>query len=70
MIKGTFTMHGASKELEIKANIEKVNGSYTVSGTFEATVKDYNIKIPPLLKGNIAKIISVKFNFEYTAYES
>jgi len=70
MIKGVFTMHGASKELEIKATIEKVNGKFTVSGTFEATVKDYNIKIPPLLKGNIAKIITVNFNFEYATYES
>ncbi|NAS10707.1 YceI family protein [Poritiphilus flavus] len=70
MVKGTFSMHGVSKELEIKTKIEKVQGKYILSGTFEAFVKDYDIKVPPLLAGNIAKTISVDFRFEYQPYES
>ena len=62
-------MHGVTKELEIKTKIENLGGKYTLSGTFEAYVKDYNIKIPPLLAGNIAKTISVDFRFEYEPYE-
>ena len=70
IIKGVFSMHGATKELEIKVKIDKVQEKFKLSGTFEAQVDDYNIKIPSLLKGNIAKTISVKFNFEYESYEN
>ncbi len=69
MVKGNFSMHGSDKELEIKVKIEKQNCVFTISGSFEAEVEDYDIKIPPLLRGNIAKIINVDFKFEYEAYE-
>lgn len=70
MVKGIFSMHGVSKELEIKTKIERIEGAYVLTGTFEAFVKDYDIKIPPLLAGNIAKTISIDFRFEYQPYES
>ncbi|MDB2606226.1 YceI family protein [Zobellia sp.] len=69
IIKGTFSMHGVSKEFEIKAKIDNTEDTYVLTGTFEAFVKDYNIKIPPLLAGNIAKTISIDFRFEYQPYE-
>ena len=69
IVKGTFSMHGVTKELEIKARIERANNNYTVSGTFEAVVDDYEIKIPPLLAGNIAKTVSVDFRLECLPYE-
>lgn len=70
MIKGTFSMHGVSKALEIKTKIEYNDGIYILSGTFETMVQDYNINIPPLLAGNIAKSIEVNFKFEYQPYEN
>jgi len=70
MIKGDFSMHGVTKELEIKTKILYQNGKYMLTGTFETNVKDYNIKIPPLLAGNIAKSIEVSFKFEYEPYEN
>lgn len=69
IVKGVFSMHGVSKELEIKAKIEHIKENYIISGTFEAVVKDYEIKIPPLLAGNIAKTVSVDFRFECLPYE-
>ncbi|WP_238718876.1 YceI family protein [Pelagihabitans pacificus] len=69
MAKGVFTMHGVSKSLEIKVKIENNTSGYVVSGSFETYVKDYDINIPPLLAGNIAKSISVDFRFEYEPYE-
>ena len=69
IISGNFTMHGVSKNLDIKAKIEKTSdNSYSIFGTFEAQVNDYNIKIPALLRGNIAKTILVDFKFEYNSY--
>ena len=69
MIKGNFAMHGVTKALEIKTKITYMAGKYKVSGSFEAMVDDYEIKIPPLLAGNIAKVISVDFRFEYEPYQ-
>lgn len=70
MIKGILRMHGASKEITIKTKIEKRQDTYVLSGSFETLVNDYNINIPPLLAGNIAKSIVVNFKFEYQPYEN
>ncbi|WP_420320395.1 YceI family protein [Flagellimonas sp.] len=69
IVKGNFSMHGETKQLEIKAKIERREQIYVLSGTFETVVQDYKIKIPPLLAGNIAKTISVDFRFECAPYE-
>ncbi len=70
MVKGTFAMHGATKDLEIKVKVERENSAVVLSGTFQVLVEDYNINIPPLLAGNIAKTISIDFRFEYEPYEN
>jgi hypothetical protein len=67
--KGKLTIHGITKEIEIKTTIENINNNYVISGEFDVTVKDFQIKIPPILSSNIAKIISIKFNFQYQPYE-
>lgn len=69
IIKGTLTIRGITKDVEIKTTIEHENGVYTFTGDFEATVKDFDIKIPPILAPNIAKIITITFRFEYQPYE-
>lgn len=70
IVEGKFNMHGVTKELQVKIKIIRDNETFFLSGTFEAMVKDYEIKIPPLLAGNIAKTISVDFNFECLPYEN
>ncbi len=70
LIKGVFSMHGVQQELEIKTKIEQQNDTFILSGTFQVLVQDYNINIPPLLAGNIAKTITVDFRFEYEPYEN
>ena len=69
IIRGQLTIHGITKELDIKASIENKNGKYAVSGAFEVFVKDFDIKIPPILASNIAKTISIQFLFQYQPYE-
>ena len=70
IVSGDFTMHGITKKVEVKAKIEHRNNIYIISGIFDAVVKDYEIKIPPLLAGNIAKTVSVDFRFECMPYEN
>lgn len=69
-IKGTITIHGISKEINMKTKITKTKKGYMLDGEFNLTVKDFDIKIPPLLSKNIAKVVSVKIKFEYTPYEN
>ena len=69
IVKGKLSLHGVSKDVEIKVDINNSTGSYIITGKFDAGVKDYDIKIPPLLAGNIAKTIKVEFRFEYQPYE-
>lgn len=69
MVKGTLTIHGISKEVDIKATITPKERGYSITGDFEAVVKDFEIKIPPILASNIAKTINVTFKFEYKPYE-
>ncbi len=70
LIKGKVTIHGITKEIEIKTTIQKTPNSYNLTGEFNLPVHDFNIKIPPILSNNIAKIVLVKFNFQYLPYEN
>lgn len=65
IIKGEMELHGVTNEVEIKVDIVNTEGQYIINGEFEVGVKDYDIKVPPLLSGNIAKTIKVKFRFQY-----
>lgn len=71
LIKGLVTIHGVSKELEIKTKIENNENKISFSGTFNLQVADFKIKIPPIVAGNISKTIEVNFRFEeYLPYEN
>ena len=69
IIRGKLTIHGITKEIDIKSTIKNNDENYTISGEFNAQVKDFQIKIPPILSSNIAKTIAIHFNFQYQPYE-
>ena len=69
MIEGMFTLKDKTVPLAFKVNIKRVNNSYTIVGTAEVFLENYDNKIPKLLSPNIAKNIQVSFNFEFTSYE-
>ena len=69
IIRGIITIHGISKEVEIKSTIKKTKKGYMINGDFNLVVKDFKIKIPSILSKNIAKVVSVKINFQYIPYE-
>ena len=70
LISGTFSLHGESQQIQFKSTVNKQGNSYVFSGDFQLQVADYNIKIPVLLRPNIAKTVSVTFNFEFLPYEA
>jgi hypothetical protein len=69
IIRGSITIHGISKEVDLKTTISKIKNGYLIIGEFNLVVKDFNIKIPPILSKNIAKIVSIKIKFQYSPYE-
>lgn len=69
LIKGILQIRGISKEKEIKVFLTKTTEGYLLRGEFNILVKDFEIKIPPILASNIAKTVSVKMNFQYLPYE-
>ncbi len=69
IIRGDFTLKDSTKPIDIKATITKTAEGYTISGTLDILIDDYNIKVPPLLSPNISKKIEVTFNFNYASYE-
>jgi len=69
VIKGPLTIHGITKNVEIKTDIENTLGNYILSGEFDISIEDFDIKVPALLAPNIAKTISISFKFEYLPYE-
>lgn len=68
LIKGTIKIRGISREVSIKASINKTPKGFFLEGNFSLVVNDFNIKIPPILSNNIAKIVSVKIKFQYIPY--
>ena len=69
-IKGTITIHGIEKEISIIAKVDVDNKEINISGDFMVEVADFNIKIPAVVRNNIAKIIKVTFNLEHKPYKS
>ncbi len=70
LIKGVLTIRDIKKEVDIKTIITHVDtDTYVLEGNFEVSIKDFDIKVPPVLEPNIAKTIAIKFRFEYQPYE-
>lgn len=58
-VKGTMTIHGVSKEIEVPGTITVKNGNLEVSSSFSVACADYDIAIPSVVRDSIAKEIAV-----------
>ena len=58
-VKGLFTLHGVSKQIELPATLQLLNGVLIGHAVFKARPEDYDIKIPLLVKDNISKEVEV-----------
>ncbi len=61
-VKGTMTMHGVSKEVEIPGTITKKGNDIIIAANFKIKVADYGVKVPSLYVQNIAEFVDVKVN--------
>lgn len=62
-VKGSFTIHGVTRQDEISGTLTKTATYYTFSSKFPVAVADYNIIIPRLLFRNIAQVVEVRTYF-------
>lgn len=68
-VKGNLTIHGVSKEKEIKAFITKTKEAILIEGDFMVNLADFDVKIPSVVARNIAKEIKVTFNFNHKPFK-
>ena len=67
-IEGGLTIHGITKEVKVDTNIAIDNDNLVLNGVFTVIVADYQIKIPSVVKNNIAKIIEIAFSLNHKKY--
>jgi polyisoprenoid-binding protein YceI len=48
-VRGTFTIHGVSQEIEVTGTLEPVGGALTLAAEWEMRLEDYDIVPPRLL---------------------
>lgn len=61
-VEGDLTIHGVTKKVKTKANF--TNSGKSVAINFSIKPKDYNIKIPSVVKNKIAENVKILIKFE------
>ena len=59
LVNGSLSMHGISKDAQMKANAKMINDELHISSTFDVALKDYDIDIPKIMIYKIAETIAV-----------
>jgi hypothetical protein len=59
-IKGDLTLHGVTKNINIPATMQIVNGKLAGHTTFTVKPEDFNISIPSLVRDKIASQIRIE----------
>ena len=62
---GRLTIHGVTKEVNVKGTIEKLADKLNMKSTFIVKLEDYNIEVPSLLRNNIAEQVEVTIDFVF-----
>lgn len=70
LVSGAMTIHGLTKNIEVPGTITVKDGVVSASSTFELTVADYDIKIPAVVRDNIAKTVEVIVDLNYELLKS
>ena len=59
VVNGSLSMHGISKDAQMKANAQMINDELHISSTFDVALEDYDIDIPKIMMYKIAEVIQV-----------
>lgn len=62
IVEGEMTIHGVTKRIRIPGSINIDADGLKIISSFSLVPEDYNIQIPSIVRGKIAKVIDVKVN--------
>jgi polyisoprenoid-binding protein YceI len=69
-VEGDLNIHDVTNKVSVKGSIEVIPGGINANSKFNVVPEDYKIKIPAIVRENIAKIIEVKVAIKYTPVEN
>ena len=59
LVNGSLSMHGISKDAQMKATAQMKNDELHITSTFDVVLEDYAIDIPKIMMYKIAEVINV-----------
>ena len=59
VVNGSLSMHGISKDAQMKATAHLINEELYITSTFDVALEDYDIDIPKIMIYKIAELIKV-----------
>ena len=68
-VKGELTMHGATKEVTLKATITPGKTRIIATAELKVTPEDFKIAIPSAVRDKIAKEVTIKIDAVYAPYQ-
>ncbi len=69
-VDGELNIHNVAHKISVPGTIEVASSGIIASAKFNLTPEDYNITIPSIVRNNIAKIIEVSVNMNYSSGQS
>jgi hypothetical protein len=63
-IKGKISIHGKTKNIEIKSTINKADKGLNLKSNFVLNPNDFDIEIPSIVSNKVAKTVDVSLDFE------
>ena len=64
-VSGKLTLHGVTREVNVRATLTVRNGTVTGTSTFRLNPKDFNISIPFIVRDKIEKENTVKIKVDW-----
>lgn len=61
-VEGEMTIHGVTKKIKTKGTIKITENNLQIISSLQIVPEDYNITIPSIVRGKIAKVVDVKVN--------
>ncbi len=66
ILNGTLTIKGKPNKIETKVKIKRIHDLITLCAVFEVNPKDFDIKIPGIVRKKIAEKTQILIDYEFT----
>lgn len=63
VLKGTFQIHGKSKDMDVPAKLTKIGNTVQITATIDLNTDDFNIDLPILIRSKVSKQVHVTIDY-------